>query len=250
MGLSTVQDEQTVKGTFQKIWSEADLESMVRLSPMDEEIAHVVLRNLPAKADCRILEAGSGSGKVSVQIAQAGHVLTLLDICQEALEISKQVFRLKQCGFRAICASMFSMPVHDRSFDVVWNAGVIEHFYYAEQVKALSEMARVLKPGGMIITLNPSHRGWLYRWGKYRMEKSGIWPYGQEFPVTSLGRHCRDLGLRLVAEREVLPEFQYLFHGERGARLFRACQKFPLLKRLTGGIFGGYLKLSLIQNVA
>jgi SAM-dependent methyltransferase len=45
------------------------------------------------------------------------------------------------------------LPYEDNSFDVVYSKSVIEHFYYPE--KLVQEMFRVLKPGGLAITLCP-----------------------------------------------------------------------------------------------
>ncbi len=46
------------------------------------------------------------------------------------------------------------IPYPDNFFDVVYSKSVIEHFYYPE--KLFKEIYRVLKPGGLIITLCPS----------------------------------------------------------------------------------------------
>jgi len=45
------------------------------------------------------------------------------------------------------------IPFADNSFDVVYSKSVIEHFHYPE--KLVQEMFRVLKPGGLAITLCP-----------------------------------------------------------------------------------------------
>ena len=45
------------------------------------------------------------------------------------------------------------LPYSDNTFDVVYSKSVIEHFYYPERL--VQEMFRVLKPGGLIITLCP-----------------------------------------------------------------------------------------------
>ena len=45
------------------------------------------------------------------------------------------------------------LPYDDNTFDVVYSKSVIEHFYYPE--KLVSEIFRVLKPGGLVITLCP-----------------------------------------------------------------------------------------------
>ena len=45
------------------------------------------------------------------------------------------------------------LPYPDGTFDVVYSKSVIEHFYYPERLFA--EIHRVLKPGGLVITLCP-----------------------------------------------------------------------------------------------
>ena len=45
------------------------------------------------------------------------------------------------------------LPYADDTFNVVYSKSVIEHFYYPERL--IAEIYRVLKPGGLIITLCP-----------------------------------------------------------------------------------------------
>lgn len=46
-----------------------------------------------------------------------------------------------------------ALPFEDDFFDVVFSKSVIEHFYYPE--KLMQEIYRVLKPGGLVITMCP-----------------------------------------------------------------------------------------------
>lgn len=54
------------------------------------------------------------------------------------------------------------IPYEDNAFDVVYSKSVIEHFYHPE--KLVQEMFRVLKPGGLAITLCPD---WEYNYRIY-----------------------------------------------------------------------------------
>ncbi|MBF0211938.1 MAG: methyltransferase domain-containing protein [Magnetococcales bacterium] len=54
------------------------------------------------------------------------------------------------------------IPYDDGFFDVIYSKSVIEHFYYPE--KMVQEMYRVLKPGGLAITLCPA---WEYNYRIY-----------------------------------------------------------------------------------
>jgi len=67
------------------------------------------------------------------------------------------------------CAHAESLPFEDRSFDGIWSYAVLEHVESPDQ--ALSEMRRVLKPGGMLF-LAPAWqcRPWAsrdYAWKPY-----------------------------------------------------------------------------------
>jgi SAM-dependent methyltransferase len=240
--------ERAVKDTFRTIWTRTDPRSATRLDSLSEDIAKVVLPLLPKPSGISVLEAGSGKGMISALLAERGYDVTLLDTSREALEISREVFRVRQCGFRAIQGSMFAVPVPDGFYDVIWNAGVLEHFYFHEQVEAIRELARALKPGGLLITLNPSARGWVYRVGKVVAEQRGKWMVGQEFPVRTLRKHCLTLGLSLTEERDVLAEHQFRFLGRYGYPFFALGRRSHIVRVAYLKVLGGYLKLSVIRK--
>lgn len=55
-----------------------------------------------------------------------------------------------------------NLPYEDDFFDVIYSKSVIEHFYYPERF--IKEIYRVLKPGGLVITLCPD---WKYNYKVY-----------------------------------------------------------------------------------
>lgn len=240
--------ERVVSDTFRRVWARTDSHSATRLDPLSEDIAKVVLPLLPKPDGVRVLEAGSGKGMISALLAERGYDVTLLDTSREALEISREVFRIRNRSFRAIQGSMFAIPTPDGFYDVIWNAGVLEHFYFHEQVEAIRELVRALKPGGLLITLNPSARGWVYRAGKVIAERRGKWAVGQEFPVRTLRKHCLSLDLSMMEERDVLPEYQFRFFGRYGYLLFALGRRSRLVRHAYLKALGGYLKLSVIRK--
>lgn len=64
------------------------------------------------------------------------------------------------------------IPYPDNFFDVVYSKSVIEHFHYPERL--VKEMFRVLKPGGLAITLCPS---WEYNYRIYFEDFSHRTPF-------------------------------------------------------------------------
>jgi SAM-dependent methyltransferase len=64
------------------------------------------------------------------------------------------------------------IPYPDNFFDIVYSKSVIEHFHYPE--KLIQEMYRVLKPGGLAITLCPA---WEYNYRIYFEDYSHRTPF-------------------------------------------------------------------------
>ena len=83
------------------------------------------------------------------------------------VDISGAALRLaqKNCS-NAVLGSIFSMPFDDNAFDLVYNSGVIEHFRDPENIAALQEMARVVKPSGKIVVIVPNTLCLWYKAGK------------------------------------------------------------------------------------
>ena len=103
----------------------ADIEGMVR--------NFVVSHHL---TDKRVLDVGSGRGY-------------LQDVVQDytGLDISSTAARFYHKRF--VLGSATAMPFRDSEFDAIWTIWVLEHIPNPEA--ALSEMRRVLKPGGMLL---------------------------------------------------------------------------------------------------
>ncbi len=99
----------------------------------------------------RVLDAGCGSGVFSLIFAQeeASSVVGI-DISQESLQA---VRRLKE-SFRVLPLELIrndvsSLCFKDESFDVVWAWGTVHHT--TDPDRGLSELLRVLRPGGSIL---------------------------------------------------------------------------------------------------
>ena len=86
-------------------------------------------------ADKRVLDVGSGQGYLQDLVAD-----------YTGLDISGTVRRFYHKPF--VQASATEMPFHDDQYDAIWSIWVMEHVPNPEQM--LSEMRRVVKPGGLI----------------------------------------------------------------------------------------------------
>lgn len=97
------------------------------------------------------LDAGCGGGRNAIAMARlgAGQVHGI-DIGAKGIEDARRrAENLDNVAFSV--APLTDIPFPDASFDVVWCAGVLMHTFDEERV--LAELARVLRPGGLIYML-------------------------------------------------------------------------------------------------
>ena len=166
-----------------------DYLSQVILSVLESEICSFQNKN--------ILEAGSGTGRISLRLAKKGAKVYLMDNELEAITFSGRVFdKAKMPAFFTL-ASILDMPYASNSFDIVWNAGVIEHFTGDVQKTSVKEMLRVCKKEGLVVTLNPYAKSLLHSIGKFIIERIADYPFADEVPVTTLSVYAPELGCRL-----------------------------------------------------
>jgi len=173
---------------WEDIWKKAKLEEWDNLS---ETIYRILCEATVGIKDKLMLEAGSGTGRISLKLKEEGRRdVILLDVSKTAVRISKEYFKERgQIGF-LILGSIFNIPVRDNSIDIVWNAGVLEHFSDHERTLALKEMTRVCEKNGSIVTLNPYSRAIFYIIGKWFAEKRNTWIYGYEKPIKSMTKYA------------------------------------------------------------
>jgi|TARA_B100000959_G_scaffold210018_1_gene220591 ubiquinone/menaquinone biosynthesis C-methylase UbiE len=160
----------------------------------------------------KVIEIGCGTGTTSLRFSKLGAKVSLLDISLNSIMLSKSIFKYKNMHAFHFNASMFELPLKNKQFDIVWNAGVLEHFEKEDQKKALLEMKRICKAGGTIMTFNPSERSSIYKRAKAHAEKKGTWQAGYEMPIKSFKSLFMELNLIMIEEYHIgfLTQFQYL----------------------------------------
>ena len=92
------------------------------------------------------LEAGCGTGHLSKALEQRyGWRMTPLDLGREGLEYAHG-YGLR----RLIQGDVTALPFAGAAFDALLSMDVLVHLRSGEEARALSEFARVLKPGGLL----------------------------------------------------------------------------------------------------
>jgi SAM-dependent methyltransferase len=115
---------------------------------------------LSASPGPTVLNAGAGQGSFSLRLAQSGFDVTSVDDSPAAVD----VLRDRLPGPIEL-ADVTAMPFADESFDAAVLGEVLEHV--PDDAGALSEVARVLRPRGVLavsVPANPARFGPSDRW--------------------------------------------------------------------------------------
>ncbi len=177
-----------------------------KLDPPDWELRRWFLLSEARPGD-RALDLGCGAGEFTAVLADAGADVVGVDVAEAALGRARSAH--PELEFQ-LAPFDGPLPFPDAAFDLLWSSEVIEHV--ADTARWLSEVRRVLSPGGRLLLTTPSH-------GRLRMALGGVERFSEP-----LGDH-----LHLYTQgslRTLLDEF-----GFDGVAV-RAAAGPPLLRRL------------------
>ena len=96
-----------------------------------------------------VLDVACGTGDMCVELLKRGCTVTGVDLSEEMLAIAK--VKGERLKVKVEVADAENLPFEEESFDAVTCAFGVRNFVHLE--KGLSEMLRVLKPGGRMVIL-------------------------------------------------------------------------------------------------
>ncbi len=97
----------------------------------------------------QILDAGSGQGQFSLQLAKAGHQLTLNDLSQEMIRGAEQRFKDASTTGSFIHAPIQQLPARlDPQYPLILNHAVLE--WCEDPRSILKTLTSLLEPGGTL----------------------------------------------------------------------------------------------------
>lgn len=116
-------------------------------------VIRAALEALELPPGIEILDAGCGSGRNMVELADFGEVTGI-----ELAEASVEAARARGVG-EVVQGSVDDMPFDDDTFDLAVSLDVIEHL--EDEYTSFRELRRVIKPGGPLLVTVPAYR-WLW----------------------------------------------------------------------------------------
>jgi 2-polyprenyl-3-methyl-5-hydroxy-6-metoxy-1,4-benzoquinol methylase len=99
-----------------------------------------------------VLDVGCGEGRFTAALVDAGARVVGIDVAQEPLRRARAERSDLDLQF---VPAQGPWPLEDTSFDAVWAGETIEHV--ADTAGWLSEVRRVLRPGGLLLLSTPAH---------------------------------------------------------------------------------------------
>ncbi|NMA00251.1 MAG: class I SAM-dependent methyltransferase [Clostridiaceae bacterium] len=106
--------------------------------------------SFPEGEEMKVLDIGCGYGYKSLCLAYRGCSVVAIDIDPQKLAFLKQYTEKSNLKIQTIEGSMTNLPVPDHVFDVAICCSTIHHQKMTGIAKTVSEILRVLKPGGRV----------------------------------------------------------------------------------------------------
>jgi SAM-dependent methyltransferase len=176
-----------VKDYYEELWERLPDE----LHPPELELRTRLLTAEVRDGD-RVLDLGCGTGTFTQIAADSGAGVAIgVEVAEAAIARARAQHPALEFRLAPIEGPL---PLADASFDLVWASEVIEHV--ADTAVWLSEVRRVLAPGGRLLLTTPAH-------GRLRLLLHGVERYSDP-----QGDHLHLYTARSL--RALLPEFDFV----------------------------------------
>ncbi len=170
-------------------------------STIDPRIYHVKLirEHLGSLSGKRVLDIGCGKGRFLRVFREQEPAAEYW-----GLDISEEMLRFVPPEIHTRRGSMTELPFEDAFFDAAYATESLEHA--VEIGRAVSEMCRVVKPGGRIAIIDKNAAAW----GRLKTPEWEKW-FGRKELERLLARHCRQVSSRPISYWEdVAPDGLFL----------------------------------------
>ena len=175
----------------------------------------------------RIYDMGCGLGRHTILLAKQGFSVVASETSPLARTSTKQKLKAARLRAKVISADMTSIPFPDEYFDGILSIGVMEHNTKAGIEKAISEIFRTLRPGGVILASFLPRGRWVPRDDPEldMVEDNTLRSYG---PEATIHHMVDEAELRELFDSFIIQSIDKQideFEGVKGTELFISAQK-------------------------
>ena len=150
---------------------------------IDPRILHVrlVLEHLGDLTGKRVADVGCGKGRFARIVLERNPKASVV-----ALDLAEAMLARVPAGVHRLAASMTALPLATASCDGAYATESLEHA--VDIPLAVSELARIVKPGGRIVVIDKN----IEAWGRLETPEWERW-FGRGELERLLRRHCREV---------------------------------------------------------
>lgn len=116
------------------------------------------LLNLDHHCGENILEVGCGMGLDVVEYLRHGLRVSAVDVSRRSVELTRRLLDQRGMRARLLMADAEHLPFPEETFQLVVARGIL--MYTPDETRAISEVYRVLKPGGRFLAILHNRRSW------------------------------------------------------------------------------------------
>jgi len=169
-----------------------------RLTWLYRDMDYETVRLLAGKAKhdrVRALEVGAGGSRILPYLARKfGFEIFGSDFSLAGCRLARANAALQGVPLRTVCEDLFQSSLAPESFDLVYSAGLVEHF--DDTRAAVKEHFRLTKPGGRLVIIVPNFQGAQGRIWKRLAHP--LWKVHRVFGPEELAASFRAFGLSEV----------------------------------------------------
>jgi demethylmenaquinone methyltransferase/2-methoxy-6-polyprenyl-1,4-benzoquinol methylase len=143
---------QYVRQLFATIADRYDLITMVLSYGQDRRWKQRLVNQAGARPGRRALDLATGTGDLAFAMARRGAAVIGLDITPRMIEIARAKASRSRARVAFAVGDMLALPLPDSSVDVVTTGYGLRNA--ADLTVALDEIRRVLRPGGLLLSLD------------------------------------------------------------------------------------------------
>ena len=140
----------------------------------EDQADRMAIRKLLPKRMDKFADIGGGYGRLANEYLKRAHTIIIFDYSKSELEQAKEIYGDR---IETRAGDIYKLPFKDNELDGLMMVRVTHHLEHMD--KALSELYRVLKPGGVAV-IEVANKRTLPKMARYVTGRSKVNPFDQK----------------------------------------------------------------------